>query len=92
MRDAIIKQAVKRAQERARREGLTVGQVVAHPDEPAACELLAVDGEVATVRAPNGRHAFPVGELFDPNVAMEEALKIQAANVYAGTVAAARFN
>lgn len=73
----IIKQAVRRAQQIARQSGLKLGDTVAHPDEPIACELLAINGEMALIGWQELRREVPLNELFDPNVAKQEALCIQ---------------
>jgi hypothetical protein len=77
----IINRAVKEAQVVAQREGLRIGQTVAHPDEPITCELTGFGG---TQLMPTGiieyedlRREFPLNELFDPNVAKEIALRIK---------------
>ena len=79
----IISRAVPRAQEAARRHGLAIGQVVAHPSDPISYLLLGVHEDVATVGNPAGKgkkavqKTFPLDELFDPNVALSEAMQIR---------------
>jgi hypothetical protein len=76
-KDAIIAEAVRRAQEDARRNGLKVGQIVAHPNDEFSYGLISVDGDVATVgltasQSRDGKEVtkrFPLNELFDPNIA-----------------------
>ena len=82
----IIEQAVQQAQETARSEGLVIGSVVAHPDDLFTYKLLKVEGDTAYVRlsadkSPNGkelRKTFPVNELFNPVVANNYAIQINA--------------
>ena len=71
----IINEAVRRAQDLGRKNGLKIGQTVAHPSDKLTYELYSVDGEAATVgldarKSPSGqevRKQFPLAELFDPN-------------------------
>ena len=73
--DFIIAEAVKRAQEHARQNGLSIGQTVAHPSDRFTYGLISVSGDVATVGLPaskskDGKEVekqFPLNELFDPN-------------------------
>ncbi len=69
-----IKEAVRRAQQIG---GLKVGDTVAHPSEPITCTLLEIKGDSAVIGYQDIRHEFPLRELFDPNVAMKEAHRIQ---------------
>ncbi len=75
--DEIIQEAVKRAQEEARSNGLEIGAIVAHPSDNMTYRLLDVKDGIATVglsaeESKTGRvviKQFPFAELFDPNVA-----------------------
>ena len=71
---AIVAEAVKRAQEVARRDGLISGKNVAHPSDATTYELISVADDTATVglkaeHSPTGqkiRKQFPLNELFNP--------------------------
>lgn len=74
----IICEAVRRAQELARKSGLAIGQRVAHPSDRMTYELIAISGNDATVgidaiKSPSGKKIqkhFPLNELFHPDDAM----------------------
>lgn len=76
---AITTEAVRRAQEIAQENGLIPGKNVAHPDDPITYELIAIDGDIATVGlnasdSPSGkeiRKQFFIRELFNPYTARE---------------------
>lgn len=73
----IIMQAVKRAQYIAQSKSFQIGDIVCHPDEDITCVLLEIHGELALIGFGEIQRVFPLRELFDPNVARNEALKIQ---------------
>ena len=76
--DQIINIGVKKAQEIAKTEGLKVGQVVCHPDDEYAYELKEINGNEAVVWFPDQKETiktFPLGELFDPNIAKHKAIQ-----------------
>ena len=81
--DELIKRGVREAQRIAPDEGLEVGQVVAHPDDELIYALKDVKGDTAIVwlskdMSPTGEEIikeFPLCELFDPNVALNIAVK-----------------
>lgn len=73
----LIKRAVKRAQYIAQSKTFQIGDIVCHPDEDTTCELLEIRGELALIGFGEIQRVFPLRELFDPNVARDEALKIQ---------------
>jgi hypothetical protein len=74
--DSAIEEAVLKAQELARKEGLRVGQTVASPADELTYCLMAIEGDTAVVglRAEESptkqaiEKRFPLAELFDPNV------------------------
>lgn len=69
---------IEKAKERARNEGLEVGQKVAHEDNKLVYALKKIDGNEAVVWLPgkeNSVKRFPLNEIFDPNHANEEAQK-----------------
>jgi len=74
---AIVAEAVRRAQEVAKRDGLIPGKNVAHPSDPLVYELISVDDDRATVGltakdSPTGkgiRKQFPLKEIFNPYTA-----------------------
>lgn len=77
--EAVFEYVIRRAQEHARQNGLSIGQPVAHSSDDMTYCLISVDGDVATVEIPanksrNGKKVekkFPLNELFDPNVARD---------------------
>lgn len=73
----LIMQAVKKAQYIAQSKSFQIGDTVCHPDEDTTCELLEIRGELALIGFGGIQRVFPLRELFDPNVARDEALKIQ---------------
>lgn len=81
-KEEIQKEAIEYAQKVARDQGLTPGQVVAHPDDPVTHKLKDIKGDVATVlvkkpsRAGEVEKQFPLDELFDPNVAERRAREL----------------
>jgi hypothetical protein len=63
-----IVRAVKKAVAQA---SLKVGDIFAHPDERLAGRVEEINGEVLVGSFPGDRREkFPLGECFDPNVAM----------------------
>jgi len=80
-----IEEAVRRAQKDARKNGLKVGQAVAHPGDPLTYELLEIRGDEAIVglssrKSPSGREirkVFPVAELFSPDTVLSIAWGIE---------------
>ena len=81
--EELIQKGVARAQEIARANGLKIGDVVAHPSDKMTYELFSIDGDVANVSisaeasetGEEVKNQFPLNELFDPNVALNEAFK-----------------
>ena len=77
-----INEGVKRAQDLACWNGLGVGEIVAHPSDELAYELLKVQGETAVIGLSTKQSStkvriekrFPLNELFNPNTAEDEAL------------------
>lgn len=71
---AIVAEAVRRAQEVVRRDGLIPGKNVAYPNDSIIYELISIDGDTATVGLttediPTGkeiRKQLPLNELFNP--------------------------
>lgn len=66
---------IARAQEIAKREGLRIGQTVAHPSDRTVYALKEIKYDIAVVWLPdqeNTAKEFPLSELFDPNVAGRE--------------------
>jgi len=77
-KEEIYQIGIKRAQEIGKKEGLKIGQVVVHPNEDMAYELKEIIDERALVWLPGQEETikeFPLEELFDPNVAREQALQ-----------------
>lgn len=77
-KEEIYQIGIKRAQEIGKKEGLKIGQVVVHPSEDMAYELKKIIGGMALVWLPGQEETikeFPLDELFDPNVAREEAFQ-----------------
>ncbi|NTV40862.1 MAG: hypothetical protein HGA61_01145 [Candidatus Moranbacteria bacterium] len=75
----IMIEAFRRAREIARKEGLAIGQIVTRPSG-VAVELKEINGDIATIGTPGGNQddlKIPLCELYDPNVALELAKKIQ---------------
>lgn len=70
--DEIYNETIIRAQEIARKEGLEIGQTVAHPSEDMTYVLKEIKGDQAVVWIPDQKNSvkqFPLNELFDPNIA-----------------------
>jgi len=76
--DAIIDHAVSLVQGRH----LAIGSVAAHPDDPTSRELIAYedDGCTAVLSWGGEIKRWPASEVFDPNDALDEALRICAEN------------
>lgn len=84
--DEIIKEAVKQAREDARKNGLKIGEAVAHPSDPFIYQLLEINGNEAVVGLPKRqglsgtiveRKVFPLDELFSYRVALERSMDIK---------------
>lgn len=83
--DETIKEAVRRAQKIAQKNGFEPGQAVAHPSDPYIYEFIRKSGSVAIVglstkKSPTKKQIekeFPLAELFDPNVAVDLALVVR---------------
>ncbi len=73
----LIEHGKKKALEIARKEGLKIGQVVGHHGDKIAYELKEIKGDTAVVWIPGKKESlkeFPLNELFDVNVASDEAV------------------
>lgn len=72
-----FKESVVEAQKSAEKNGLTIGSIVAHPDDEFTYELSEIRGNTAVVKIPaqfseTGNEIikeFPLTELFDPRKA-----------------------
>ena len=76
--EEILQYGIKKAQEIARQEELKIGQTVAHPDDKMTFALKEIKGDTAVVWLPGQEDTakeFPLGELFDPNVARKELVQ-----------------
>lgn len=84
-KDALVNDAVKCAISHAQVNGLKVGQVVAHPSDPLAYDLIRIEGDMAVVGIPKeNSHTgkaveknFPLNELFVLKDALDFALTAQ---------------
>ncbi len=83
--EKLIEVGIRKAQEIARKKGLNIGSTVAHPTDKLMYKLYGVENGVATVGL-NARQSplrkaikkvFPVDELFDPNIARDQALAVR---------------
>ncbi len=75
----IIEKAAELAKEHGRKHGLKIGTIVAHSSRDDAMKLVRIDRETGIVRIhPRFSHtgkeeetSFPLGELFDANLALQ---------------------
>ena len=71
-----IKEAIKRAVEITREQGLKVGDLVGHPNERLCYKVKALEGDVAIIYLPDGTEKrFPTSELFEVAIAEQEVEK-----------------
>lgn len=82
-KEKVINEAVVLAQQIAQQEGLSVGQLVAHPGIEKTGTLLDIDGTAALVSFPGSVRELSLNELFDPQVAEREAVRIHLENMSA---------
>lgn len=69
----MIQQAIRRVQGGP----FQPGQVVAHPSDPITREFVRSEGSEAVTTLDGKEKRFPIAEMFDPNRARDEALKIK---------------
>ena len=73
----IIEQAMARAQIITADRGYYIGQTICRPSQKITCKLTKIDCDMGTIEYKEIKQIFPLSELFDPNIAVDEALKIQ---------------
>ncbi len=69
---------IRRAQERAKQHVFKIGDVIAHPNDKIVYNLKEIRGNEAIGwyhQREDTIKRFPLNEIFDPNVAKEEAVK-----------------
>jgi len=87
---AIRAEAIRRAQRKYWQRGCQVGDTVVHPSDPRTFIVEEIGGGVAVVRLSSPsedggkpvRRRFPIGELYNPQVARDEEFGVVAERVF----------